>query len=144
MSKLFSPSTKGFYLRSVHGESIPSDAVELSDDEYSELIAAPESGKRVDVDASGNLVAVNAVPEAASIVSVSPIQALTALDNAGFLATLDAHMQDPATPLLVRRAYMMATEWRRDSLLVTSAATALGLTEQEIDALFLAASQIKV
>lgn len=83
-------------------------------------------------------------PDVVVPASVSPIQAMTALDNAGLLSALDAYMQDASTPLLARRAYLMATEWRRDSLLVMNAAIVLGLTEKQVDDLFISASLIKV
>jgi hypothetical protein len=50
---LYSQSTGGFYLPELHGESIPSDAVEITDAEHAALIAGQSTGKRIVPDANG-------------------------------------------------------------------------------------------
>lgn len=75
---------------------------------------------------------------------VTPLQAFTALDQFGLLAQVVAYIDAPDTPVLVRLAWLGATEFRRDSILVMNAAIILGLTEQQLDALFTAAAAVPV
>ncbi|MBD9457055.1 phage tail protein [Pseudomonas sp. PDM05] len=43
--RFYSPSTGCTYLPAIHGENIPSDAVEISDEVFLRVIANPERGK---------------------------------------------------------------------------------------------------
>lgn len=52
----FSPTTKGFYVPEIHGDGIPSDAVEVSEQYYAELMAGQELGRVVVVSAQGTPV----------------------------------------------------------------------------------------
>lgn len=85
-------------------------------------------------------------PDPADIVpqSVTPVQAFTALDQVGKLAPLMAYIDAPTTPPLVRATALGATEWRRDSLMLMAVAIVLGLSQAEVDDLFVTAAQIKV
>jgi hypothetical protein len=76
------------------------------------------------------------ITTAAKIMSVTPVQAYTALDKMGVLAQVMAFVDAPTTPPLVRLAWLGATEFRRDSLLVMNAAIVLGWTDAQLDALF--------
>jgi hypothetical protein len=49
----FAASTRGFYHRSIHGEAIPADAVEISAALHSELFDAQEHGGKILIDAAG-------------------------------------------------------------------------------------------
>ncbi|MFN4328292.1 MAG: hypothetical protein ACK4FF_05395 [Limnobacter sp.] len=42
---LYSPGTKGFYSEEIHGDNIPADAVEITTEEHSALLAAQSEGK---------------------------------------------------------------------------------------------------
>jgi hypothetical protein len=52
----YSPSTRGFYDSVIHGENVPDDSIDLSDDEYQELIDGQSHGKVITVDANSRLV----------------------------------------------------------------------------------------
>jgi hypothetical protein len=52
MMRYYSPATGNCYLAGVH-ESIPSDAVEIDDDRFEQVIANPEPGKIRSHDAAG-------------------------------------------------------------------------------------------
>ena len=60
--KKYSKSTKGFYDTTIHGDAIPSDAVEVSDDYYNELMAGQASNKRIEADNKGIPRLVDAPP----------------------------------------------------------------------------------
>lgn len=49
----YSKSTGGFYDPSVHGASIPSDAVEITADDHAALLTGQSEGKRIVADKNG-------------------------------------------------------------------------------------------
>ena len=51
--KFFSKSTCGFYDKEIHGEHIPADAVEITDDEYKYLMDGQQAGKEIGVNSFG-------------------------------------------------------------------------------------------
>ncbi|WP_373054609.1 hypothetical protein [Thioalkalivibrio sp.] len=73
---------------------------------------------------------------------VSRFQAKAALSNAGMLATVQAMMDDPSTPEVYRLAWQDATEFRRTSPTLTAMNAVLGLTDEQLDDLFVAAASI--
>jgi hypothetical protein len=52
----YSPSTRGFYLTTIHGDNIPADATEITDAEHQALLAGQSQGKRITADANGRPV----------------------------------------------------------------------------------------
>lgn len=74
---------------------------------------------------------------------VTPYKAKMALADAGLLDSVEALMADPATPLRTRLAWKEALGFERHSDMILSAAALLGLSDAQLDALFVAASQIK-
>jgi len=75
--------------------------------------------------------------------SVSRFQARMALRNAGLFDAADAAMNDPSTPVIAMEAWQTAQIFRRSSPTVAAMAAALGLTDQQLDELFVAAGQIE-
>lgn len=73
---------------------------------------------------------------------VSPYQARVALLNAGLLDQLTTLMADPSTPQAAKIAWEYATEWDRSSDFILSLGPSLGLSEADIDNLFIAASKV--
>jgi hypothetical protein len=57
MTRYFSKSTAGFYVKEIHGAGVPSDAVEISDAEYDAVMSAQAAGKRIVADANGKPIA---------------------------------------------------------------------------------------
>ena len=49
----YSQTTGGFYIREVHGDNIPADAVEITEAEHAALIEGQSNGKRIVADANG-------------------------------------------------------------------------------------------
>lgn len=56
---LYSAQTCGFYDRAIHGDNVPSDAVEITKEEHAALIAGQSNGKRIVADENGKPVAVD-------------------------------------------------------------------------------------
>ena len=74
--------------------------------------------------------------------SVTPLQAKIALNNAGLLDQIEAYIEtaDKNTQL----AWKLASEFRRDSVLLQGIATQLNMTSTDLDNLFAAAKEIEV
>lgn len=69
---LYSKSTKGFYDREIHGNAIPSDAIEITDAEYTALLTEQANGKLIVSDINGKPVAID--PK--SLLDIDQIKAL--------------------------------------------------------------------
>jgi hypothetical protein len=82
------------------------------------------------------------VPPVPVVTEVSPYQARVALHLAGLLPTVEALMADPATPVEAKLAWEYATTIQRNSAFINTLGPALGLTTEQIDGLFVAASQV--
>ena len=74
---------------------------------------------------------------------VSRFQARAALHLAGLLDTVESMMAAQETPTLAKLAWADAQEFKRQSPTIAALAGAVGLTEQDIDALFITAAGIK-
>lgn len=72
----------------------------------------------------------------------SPFQGRMALSNAGYLAQVEAIINDVNTPKETKLAWEYAIEWRRLSPMIDTLATNLGLTDEQVDQLFRDAQQI--
>ncbi len=72
--------------------------------------------------------------------SVAALQGLLALDAAGLGQTYDAWSTDPARTFTERAFINKAQNWRRDDPTLASAAAAFGLSDADLDALFVAAA----
>ncbi len=62
MSIYFSKTTGGFYDPAIHGSAIPADAVEISTEAHTELLAAQSAGKVIVGDKKGLPQAVDPAP----------------------------------------------------------------------------------
>lgn len=49
----YSAKTGGFYIRDIHGDNIPSDAVEITEAEHAALLEGQSQGKRIVADENG-------------------------------------------------------------------------------------------
>lgn len=141
MGLYFSASTRGFYDDALHA-SIPGDAQPITEMQRANLLAAQSAGKVIEADANGLPVAVDPPPPGPPQV-VSRFQARAALHLAGLLTAVEALMADPATDMLARLAWTDAQEFRRTSPTLLAMASALSLTDAQLDALFITAAGIE-
>lgn len=74
---------------------------------------------------------------------VTRFQARAALYNAGLLESVEAYIAQVDTPMLVKLAWADAQTFSRTSDMIVSVAAGLGLTDAQIDALFIAAAVIE-
>lgn len=75
--------------------------------------------------------------------SVTRFQARAALHLAGHLQQIEALMSAPEMDMLARLAWQDAQEFRRTSPTVAAMAQALGLTDAQVDQLFITARGIE-
>ena len=64
MSFLYSASTPGFYHTDIHGEAIPADAVEISDEEHRALLDQQATGLEIRPGPNGRPMATTPEPSA--------------------------------------------------------------------------------
>lgn len=81
-------------------------------------------------------------PVAVGVQAVSRVSLLAALMDAGLLGDVQMALED-AGPL-AQLAWAEASEFRRNSYTIIALALGLGLTDEQVDALFSAAAQIEV
>ena len=74
--------------------------------------------------------------------SVTRFQARAALHLAGLLGSVEAMMALPETDALAKLAWQDASEFQRNSPTVLAMASALGMSETQLDDLFVQASKI--
>lgn len=53
MSKFYAKSSGGFYARDIHGENIPADAIEITDEQHAALLEGQSVGKIIAADENG-------------------------------------------------------------------------------------------
>lgn len=104
--------------------------------------AATIAGKDAEIATLTERIAELTPPEQPRIPPVSRMQAMLALYNAGLLDAVNAIVAaaDPRT----RLAWETATDFHRTSPTIAALWAALGKTDAELDALFIAAKQIEV
>lgn len=141
MSIYYSASTRGFYDDSIHA-ALPADAKPITEQVRENLLAAQSAGKVIEADADGFPVAVDPPPPGPPQV-VSRFQARAALHLAGLLDQVEALMADPQTDPLARLAWTDAQEFRRTSPTLVAMASALSLTDAQLDQLFITAAGIE-
>jgi hypothetical protein len=148
MVVFYSPSVRGFF--SPDGRPpIPSDAVEISDEQHANLIAGQTTGHEIVPGENGFPARVSPpvpTPEQTlaawrATAKVSRFQAMAALSAAGKLTAATAAVN--AAGGLAKLAWDNAIEFRRDSLTIAGLAEAVGLDDAAVDALFIAAAEIE-
>lgn len=94
----------------------------------------------IESDAQSVLIdTINGVPRA-----ISAFQAYAILSKAGYLPAIQAAMQSPGVDPIVKLAFEKAVEFRRESQSVNAIAESLGITQQQLDYLFIEGAKINV
>jgi len=74
--------------------------------------------------------------------SITPLQGELAIDQAGLSAAYEAWRDDPARTFSERAFIQRATVWKRSDPVLDAAGVALGLTDAQIDQLFITAARL--
>lgn len=143
---LYSKITGGFYLEAVHGTNIPTDVIEITQKDYDALILSQSEGNTIIADAEGKpIIQLVEAPTQPVITSVTMRQARLALLQAGLLSVVQAALQSIPDDMQRQSALI---EWEfaatvdKGSPWVANLTSALGLTSEALDGLFLAASKL--
>lgn len=83
----YSKQTGGFYSREIHGDNIPSDAVEITPEQHAALMAGQAEGKQITADENGHPILVD------------PPAPTPAQIQANKVAVVQKHMDDVARAL---------------------------------------------
>ncbi len=137
----YSPQTQGFYSSEIHGEDMPADVVEITEERHVELLEGQAAGQRIIPGDDGYPVLADRVVGVPQ--SVTRFQALAALHLAGHLPAVEAIMAAPETPMLAKLAWANALTFERSSPTLAALASSLGMTDADLDALFTAAASIE-
>lgn len=146
MKHFYSASTNGFYLSTVHSQ-MPVDSVEITKDLYYSLLEGQANGMDISCDEKGLPILVDKVKVDVVPIHVSRAQGKAALIRAGlWQGVLDyvASIEDATEKAFAEVALNDTTHWQRASPFLNSAATALGLTQEQLDDLFVTASEIEL
>jgi hypothetical protein len=93
MTHYFSPSTSGFYSDAIH-DQLPEDAVEISGDQYAELLNGVQNGQLIGLDADGEPKNFDRpAPTAEQVLATNTAQRTTMMQSA---AQAIAPLQDAA------------------------------------------------
>ncbi len=130
---------RGFFTEEVHGENIPAEAIAITDEQWREFVDNPGFRKWE----NGTVVPYEPPPVEPPFPStVTAAQAKIALHNAGLLeqvkAVVAAHPYE-----IVRIWYGDANDWERGNAYVQALGVEIGLTDEQMDSLFIAASKIQ-
>lgn len=144
----FHALTCGFYTQEIHGENIPADAVEITAEQHAALLQGQSEGKVITADENGYPVLVDPPPAPPYVPQqVTRAQGKAALITVGLwdavLEYVDS-ITDQTEKALALVALNDTTHWQRNSPFLNSAATALGLSSEDLDSLFIQADSIKL
>lgn len=114
----------------------------IDDDGISRLSCSIEDAAYLTWLAEGNTPEPYTPPPTPIPQSVTRFQALATLAAGGYLDTVHTYIDALPRINIQRLAFENATDWERTSPTVNALATMLGLTDTEVDDLFVAAAQV--
>ena len=110
--KYYSFSTKGYYTPEIHGDNIPADAIEISDETYKEVFAAQCAGYILELCEVNGVKAVPPPPPTAKELAENIRNV-----RAGLLIDLDALVNNPLRWSAYSEEYKTALSAYRQALL---------------------------
>lgn len=131
---LYSKTTRGFYNHEIHGENIPDDCIEITDEYHIELINGQSNGKQISCDENGYPVLIDAIITRQKVTQVSMRQAQLALLKNDLLDDVESAVGSMSRDMQI--AWDKSSVVNRDDCLVISMAELLGLSESQMDDLF--------
>lgn len=141
----YSKTTGGFYVLEIHGESIPTDAVEITQEQHAALMEGQAAGRQISSDESGYPILIDPPPAQTVVPRVVTMrQARLALLGAGLLQQVDQAINVLPEPQqsAARIEWDYSSEVHRDRAFVQQLGQALGLSDEQLDALFIQAAAL--
>jgi hypothetical protein len=136
MTIYYAASVSGFYNSAIHGDAIPTDAVEISADEHAALLADQSAGKVIEADADGHPVAVDPPPLS---LNERRAAALTRINSGGEAAMASLRANYPESEVMswsqqTKEADALEANPNATTPLLTAIATARGLSVADLAA----------
>ena len=143
---MYSPSTKGFYKKSIHGDSIPKDSVGISHDLFLEAIC---KGMDISISKNGDAILVPAISTVMKSTYCTPAQGLVALFSIKRITEDDIinaidSMEDEVEKYTAQIAFKHTKIWEKNSSAMSKIANLLKLSKSDLDELFDFASTVPV
>lgn len=107
MKIYYSSTTKGFYLKDVHGDNMPPDCIEITEDEHKNLLEAQSNGKQIVPDNNGRPIAIVPKPREITWDEIKKIRN-------GKLSETDWIMLGDANPKPSKEAWLIYRQALRD------------------------------
>lgn len=133
----YSPTNNGFYDIYYPENILPSDAFYISDEIYFSLLSAQEAGKQIKA-INGQPVAVDIIPQ--PVTQISPRQIRMALTQLNLRSQVEAAVA--AGNQDMKDWYEYSTYFDRNHPQVLAMATALNVTDAQLDALWALAATL--
>lgn len=92
--KYYSKTTKGFYCQEIHGENMPEDATEISDEEHNTLLEGQSSGLEISFEEPKPVLIEHLVTEQEQL-ALDLRAAHRYLEDTDFYFTIDKYNQLP-------------------------------------------------
>lgn len=119
----YSKTTRGFYSADIHGDAIPADAVEITDEFHAQLLADQAQGATIQADADGQPVAVFPPPPTLDQLKAAKLAQLVTQAQAQADALTAGYPQFEMDTWPDQKAE--ATAWNRDNTAATPCLDAL-------------------
>lgn len=94
--KYYSPSTKGFYDKQIHGDNIPNDVIEISDQYHSELLEKQSEGYNIIFDGN-NVITEKVIPTEIELANAYKYDRISEYPDIGDQLDMLWHMMDNET-----------------------------------------------
>ena len=125
----YSKSTGGFYTREIHGENIPEDVVEITDEQHAALLEGQSQGQIISADEEGNPILIDPPTAPSPILSCTPWQIRKKLNKEGLRDAVEVYVKSEQATQDEKDAWEFANEFREDDPLLVNAASMLGITD---------------
>lgn len=96
----YSKSTGGFYSTDIHGDNMPSDVVEITDEQHQALLDGQSQGKLISADKKGNPILIDPPPLTAEQLNAPIYAELAAIDAKKIRAISDAILTQDNSKLI--------------------------------------------
>ena len=134
----YSKTTNGFYTREIHGDNLPDDSVEITQDYYEELLSGQCKGQCIVANDQGHPVLQQPLFTQYVPNKVSMRQARLALLNQSLLDQVNSTIKSPEAQI----EWEYSTTVERDSKFVQEMILKLNMSKEQVDNLFVLANSL--
>ena len=139
--KYYSASTGGFYASEIHGDNIPKDAKEITQEKHKEILQSQSTGKQIIADKNGYPIAIDPVIVPIQIDRITRSQGKKQLIIAGLYDQIKASI-DASESELARIGFYDEVYWLINDEFVQMAKDVLKLSDSQLQDLFNEAAKL--